>query len=55
MSIRVVEGLEVSRAYGLTTNSYTTSYNNLQTLFNQNNYEPDHIWNSNETCIQVGQ
>jgi hypothetical protein len=33
ISIKVVETLEVSRAQGLTTNSYNTSYNNLQTLF----------------------
>ncbi len=55
ISIGVVEGLEDSRAPRQTANSYTTFYNNLQTLFSQNNYKLDHIWNSDETCIQVAQ
>jgi hypothetical protein len=33
ISIEVAERLEVSRGQGLITTSYTTSYNNLQTLF----------------------
>jgi hypothetical protein len=55
MSIGVVEGLEDSRASEEIANSYTTFYNNLQTLFNQNNYKLDHIWNLDETCMQVTQ
>ncbi len=55
ISIGVTKGLQDSRALRKTTNSYTTFYNNLQTLFSQNNYKPNHIWNSNETCIQVVQ
>jgi hypothetical protein len=27
---------------------------NLQSFYNQNNNSPNHIWNSNETRIQVG-
>jgi len=27
---------------------------NLQSIYNRKNYSPNHIWNSNETRIQVG-
>jgi hypothetical protein len=51
----VIEWLKDSRAPRQIANSCTTFYNNLQTLFSQNNYKPDHTWNLNETCIQVVQ
>jgi hypothetical protein len=42
ISIRVVEGLEISRAQGLTIASYNFFYN-LQRLHIQHNYKSNHI------------
>jgi hypothetical protein len=33
--------------------SSSSFYNNLQTLCNLHNYEPNHIWNSNKIGIQA--
>ncbi len=48
-------GLDISRAQALTIKSCQTFYQNLQALYNKQNYVPDHIchiWNSDETSIQ---
>ncbi len=46
--------MEVSRAQGPIQQSCQTFYNNLQLLYNKHNYHVDHIWNNDETRIQVG-
>ncbi len=54
ISIKQIEGLEVSKAQGLTINSCKSFYSNLATLYQQHKYKPDHIWNLDKTRIQVG-
>jgi IS4 transposase len=44
----------VCRAQGLTPNSCNYFYTNLQSLYNKHKYNFDHIWNYDETRIQVG-
>jgi hypothetical protein len=39
---------------GLTPNSCNFLYINLQSLYNQHKYNFNHIWNCDETWIQVG-
>jgi hypothetical protein len=50
----LVEGLDISRAQGLTQATCNSFYENLQSLYSKHNYLPDHIWNCDETSIQLG-
>jgi hypothetical protein len=43
LNIRQVEGLEISRAQRLTSESCENFYNNLQSLYNKYNYDAHHI------------
>ncbi len=54
LTIKQVEGLNVNKTQGLITNSYNYFYNNLQNIYQQHNYKPNHIWNLDEIGIQVG-
>jgi hypothetical protein len=54
ISIRHVEGLEVCKAQVVTPNSYNLFYTNLQSFYNQHKYSSNHVWNYDETWIQVG-
>ncbi len=38
----------------LTASACNAFYNNLQTLYDQHKYSPNHIWNLDQTCVQVG-
>ncbi len=54
ISIRLVEGLDIFKAQGLTPTIYSYFYENLQSLYNKHNYLPNHIWNCDEIGIKVG-
>jgi hypothetical protein len=54
ISIRLVEGLNISKAEGQTVVTCNSLYENLQSLYNKHNYPLDHIWNCDEIGIQVG-
>jgi hypothetical protein len=53
MNICLAEGLEISKAQGVNTNSCNLLYYNLTSLYTQHQYSPNHICNSNETRIQA--
>jgi hypothetical protein len=44
----------MGRACGLCPSSATTVYCNLEELYNSFKYPPSHIWNCDETGVQVG-
>jgi len=50
---RTAKGLDVNKAHGLTAIACNAFYSNLQTLYDQHKYSPDHIWNLNETGVQA--
>jgi len=51
ISICLAEGLDISRAQGLTLTTYNSFYENLQSLYSKHNYLLNHIWNCDETSI----
>jgi hypothetical protein len=52
--IWLAEGLKVFKVKGLTKEACHTFYSNLENMYTHHKYALDHIWNSNETIIQVG-
>jgi hypothetical protein len=49
--IRTIKGLDVNKAYDLTTSACNAFYNNMQTLYDQHKYNPYYIWNLNEIGV----
>ena len=47
--IRTLKSLEANRARNLSPSIINTFYANLQHLYNQENYQPSHIWNVDES------
>jgi hypothetical protein len=54
ISSRKSQGLEMGRARGLCLSSAATLYYNLEELYNNSKYPPNHIWNCDETSVQAG-
>jgi hypothetical protein len=52
--LRSSQGLDISRARGMCKENVDTFYHNLEQLYAQHGYTPDHIWNSDETGAQAG-
>ena len=52
--LRCADGLEVRRALGFTKETTAGFYNLPQQVYNAQEYNPSHIWNSDETGISVG-
>jgi hypothetical protein len=50
----VAQGLEVTRARGLSNENVTNFYDNLEKLYKLHNYDSSHIWNCDELGVQVG-
>ena len=44
----------MARACALYPTTTETLYANLETLYTTNNYPPSHIWNCDESGVQVG-
>ena len=55
LALQKLKGLETARAIGLCPEATDSFYNNLQDLYSQYNYTASHIWNTDETGVQVGQ
>jgi hypothetical protein len=51
---RKSEGLEMGRTCDLCPSSVATLYSNLEELYNSSKYPPSHIWNCDETGVQIG-
>ncbi len=49
----MAQGLEVTRARGLSNENVTSSYDNLEKLYKLRNYESSHIWNCHELGVQA--
>lgn len=54
LTLRSTQGLEVNRARNFCPENVATFYHNLQTLYVQHAYAPDHIWNCDESGAQAG-
>jgi hypothetical protein len=54
LTLRSSQGLEVNRAKNLCPENVASLFGNLQILYAQHSYAPDHIWNCDETGIQAG-
>ena len=52
---RQSQGLEVARAHALNPSTVATLYANLEFLYSSYKYPPAHIWNCDESGVQVGQ
>ena len=51
--LRTPQSLEANRARNLSPSMVNTFYANLQHLYNQENYQPSHIWNVNESVANA--
>jgi hypothetical protein len=54
LTLRSSQGLEVNRAKNLCPQNVASLYGNLQILYAQHCYPPDHIWNCDESGAQAG-
>ena len=54
LTLRVAQGLETSRARGLSEENVRSFYENLKHLYDSNAYSPDRVWNCDETRAQAG-
>jgi len=52
--LRRAQSLPLSRAKNLCLKIVASFYNNLEVLYKKNNYEATHIWNCDESKVQVG-
>jgi hypothetical protein len=54
LTLRASQGLEVNRAKNLCPQNVASLYGNLENLYAQHCYPPDHIWNCDESGAQAG-
>jgi hypothetical protein len=54
LSLRASQGLEVNRARNLCPQNVASLLGNLQILYAEHSYPPDHIWNCDESGAQAG-
>ncbi len=53
LSLRVAQGLEVTRARGLSNENVTSFYDNLEKFYKLHNYDSSHIWKCDELGVQA--
>ena len=54
LTLRVSQALESARAKGLREENVRSFFENLQHLYSMHEYQPDRIWNCNESGAQAG-
>jgi len=52
--MRKAQALDKKRAQNLCPDSVESFYDNLQKLYNFHKYEANHVWNCDESGVQVG-
>lgn len=55
LALRQSQGLEVTRAKGLSAENIDTFYRNLEDSYRRHYYPLDHMWNCNESNSQASQ
>ena len=54
LSLRLAQDLDAKRARGLCAKNVISFYENLSCMYDTHNYSPSHIWNCDESGVQVG-